>query len=128
MKKLTALIIATTLSLGVITTHAVDEEKKGERQQRGEKQGKGQKRPGGRNPILAVLDTNRDGTLSAAEMQNAVSALQKLDKNGDGNLTQEELVPNRGNKGDREGKGQKGEKQGREGKQGKAGKQGKEKN
>lgn len=128
MKKLTALIIATTLSFGVLTTRAAEEEKQGDRQQKGEKPGRGQKRPGGRSPILAVLDANRDGTLSSAEIQNAASALQKLDQNGDGNLTQEELVPNRGGKGNREGKGQKGDKQGRPGKEGKAGKQAKEKN
>ncbi len=123
MKKLTALIIATTISIGAFATEAADEEEKGDRQQRGERQERGQKRPGGRNPILALLDANRDGVLSAVEMQNAASALQKLDKNGDGNLTPEELVPNRGN---REGKGQKGER--KQGKEGKAGKQAKDKN
>jgi len=44
-------------------------------------------------PILMVLDTNRDGVLDAGEIANASAALKTLDKNGDGQLTPDELRP-----------------------------------
>jgi hypothetical protein len=44
-------------------------------------------------PIMAVLDTNKDGELDAAEIANASAALKTLDKNGDGKLTIDELMP-----------------------------------
>ncbi len=55
--------------------------------------------PGGHRPppppVIAVLDVNRDGILDAGEIANASAALLTLDKNGDGQLTQEELRPPR---------------------------------
>lgn len=55
--------------------------------------------PGGRprmvSPLMEALDTNQDGILDADEIKNAATALLKLDKNGDGKLTQEELRPAR---------------------------------
>jgi hypothetical protein len=44
-------------------------------------------------PIAAVLDTDSNGVLSAAEIAQAPSQLLKLDKNADGQLTAEELCP-----------------------------------
>jgi hypothetical protein len=44
-------------------------------------------------PIMAALDTNGDGILSADEIANASASLLKLDKNGDGQLTRDELRP-----------------------------------
>lgn len=44
-------------------------------------------------PILAALDANKDGTLSADEITNAPAALKTLDKNSDGQLTGEEMHP-----------------------------------
>ena len=44
-------------------------------------------------PIIAVIDANGDGEISADEMANAAAALKKLDKNGDGKVTMEELRP-----------------------------------
>lgn len=41
--------------------------------------------------IVAALDTNRDGVLSAAEIANAAVTLQALDTNGDGVLSVAEL-------------------------------------
>jgi caffeoyl-CoA O-methyltransferase len=51
--------------------------------------------PGGfpPNPVIEALDTDKDGTISAAEMQKAASNLAKLDGNGDGALTPDELRP-----------------------------------
>jgi hypothetical protein len=44
-------------------------------------------------PVMAVLDANKDRKLDAEEIANASAALKKLDKNGDGELTDEELFP-----------------------------------
>jgi hypothetical protein len=53
--------------------------------------GMGGKRP--LPPIIAALDTNHDGTIDADEIANASASLKKLDKNGDGKLTPDELRP-----------------------------------
>jgi len=45
--------------------------------------------------LLAVFDTDRDGVLSAEEIQNASAALAKLDQNSDGKITQDEMRPPR---------------------------------
>lgn len=44
-------------------------------------------------PVIAALDTDGDGTLSAAELANAPDSLKTLDKDGDGALAPEELHP-----------------------------------
>jgi len=44
-------------------------------------------------PVIAALDANHDKTISADEIANASTALKTLDKNGDGQLTKEELRP-----------------------------------
>lgn len=44
-------------------------------------------------PVIAALDADRDGTVSAGEMENAPDSLKRLDKNGDGELSPEELHP-----------------------------------
>jgi hypothetical protein len=46
-------------------------------------------------PIIAALDTNGDGIISADEIANASASLLKLDKNGDGQLTRDEYMPPR---------------------------------
>lgn len=52
----------------------------------------GQPRPGGPpNPLLQALDTDRDGTLSAAEIEAAAAKLRERDANKDGKLTADEL-------------------------------------
>jgi Ca2+-binding EF-hand superfamily protein len=48
---------------------------------------------GGPSPVLAALDANGDGELSAKEIDNAAAALRTLDKNKDGKLTRDELLP-----------------------------------
>ncbi len=44
-------------------------------------------------PVLAALDADHDGKISKAEIDNATAALKTLDKNDDGQLTEEELRP-----------------------------------
>lgn len=43
--------------------------------------------------LLVIFDTDRDGTLSAEEIKKASESLAKLDKDGDGKLSREELCP-----------------------------------
>ncbi|HUS36917.1 MAG TPA: EF-hand domain-containing protein [Verrucomicrobiae bacterium] len=54
-------------------------------------------------PIIAALDANKDGIIDATELANATAALTTLDKNGDGKLTRDELMGERG-----EGQGPRG--------------------
>jgi Ca2+-binding EF-hand superfamily protein len=54
-------------------------------------------RPGGERfamPVQTALDANSDGVISTDEMAQASAALRKLDKNGDGKLTEDEVRPN----------------------------------
>ncbi|MBS1824712.1 MAG: hypothetical protein JST93_05290 [Acidobacteria bacterium] len=52
--------------------------------------------PGGfmrMNPLLAALDADQDGAVSAAELSQATTALKTLDKDNDGKLSAEEARP-----------------------------------
>lgn len=54
-------------------------------------------RPEGQRPVLpvqAALDANNDSAISRDEIVNAPVALRKLDKNGDGKLSEDEVRPN----------------------------------
>ena len=42
------------------------------------------------NPVLAALDTNEDGEISAEEIDAATAALKTLDADGDGKITGDE--------------------------------------
>ena len=55
--------------------------------------GQRDRRPPPVPPIFAFFDADRDGTLSAEEIENASEALGKLDRNGDGEITREEMRP-----------------------------------
>lgn len=46
-------------------------------------------------PMVSALDANHDGTIDETELGNATAALKTLDKNSDGKLTREELMPAR---------------------------------
>lgn len=118
MKTYTKSILAVlALSAAALTINAQDA---GQRPPGGPSGG-GPGGPGGgmRNPIFAALDANSDGEIDATELNNATAALKKLDKNGDGKLTREELRPAGGpggrGEGDRPGRreGQGGERPGR---------------
>ena len=45
------------------------------------------------SPLMMALDANHDGVIDAGEISNAPAALRTLDKNGDGQLTPDELRP-----------------------------------
>ena len=47
-------------------------------------------------PLMKALDVDEDGQLSQSEIENASKSLMKLDKNGDGVLSTEELRPEPG--------------------------------
>jgi len=48
---------------------------------------------GGGSPVMAALDADRDGELSADEINKAADALKKLDRDGDGKLGRNEIGP-----------------------------------
>lgn len=51
------------------------------------------RRPPPKDPLVAALDADQNKSLSAEEVTNAPTALAKLDRNGDGQLTQDEFAP-----------------------------------
>lgn len=59
-------------------------------------------------PIIQALDADKDGKISTEEMQNAASALATLDKNKDGFLDHDEMMPPRRERGGRGGRGGEG--------------------
>ncbi len=64
--------------------------------------GGGRGGPGGPNQFdlaFTALDTDHDGTISAAEINNAATSLKTLDKNGDGKITEDEVTPDFGGRG-----------------------------
>lgn len=75
----------------------------------GERRGEfGRGGPGGRgmrmDRVMQALDTDHDGTVSAAEIQAAGTSLKALDTNQDGRITEDEVRPNFGRPGG-EGRG-----------------------
>lgn len=44
-------------------------------------------------PLVAALDADKDGTISADELEVSTESLKQLDKNGDGELSPEEIHP-----------------------------------
>ena len=64
----------------------------GERGPRGPRGERGGPPP---NPLMMALDVDGDHEISAAEIEGAIVALKRLDENGDGKLTQDELRPPR---------------------------------
>ena len=62
-------------------------------QQGGGQQGGQGHRPPPPPVVVRVLDTDHDGVVSAEEIANASTSLLTLDKDGDGQLTRQELCP-----------------------------------
>ena len=74
-------------------------------------------------PVMAALDEDKDGVISASEIQNAEKSLTALDKNGDGKIDNNELRPSFGSPGGRsssKGRGgsRRGDRAGRDGRGG----------
>lgn len=51
--------------------------------------------PGNPNPVVRVLDADRNHEASSAELANAATVLRTLDTNSDGEITVDELRPAR---------------------------------
>ena len=86
-------------------TEAGQRPPRGEGRPPGEGRSEGEGRPGGQgggpggqrpvSPIVEALDLNKDGTIDADELAKAAESLKKLDKNGDGKITEDEYRPQR---------------------------------
>lgn len=63
---------------------------------RGEGRGRG---PGAFDLAFNALDADHDGEISSAEIANAPTALKTLDRNGDGQITNDEVMPQFGGRG-----------------------------
>jgi len=48
------------------------------------------------NPVLAALDSDHNGEISASEIEASAVSLRSLDKNGDGSISPAEVLPNAG--------------------------------
>lgn len=117
MRQYSRACLAATMIAAVVASTSLAQEQERERR-RGQREGAGQRegdREGGqrrgfggpegrrgglgpegmmRLPIIAAIDADQDGTISKEEIDNAAAALRKLDKNGDGKLTFDEMRPN----------------------------------
>ena len=82
--------------LVMLVTVATSYAQEGPRGERGGDRGPGRGGPDflRRLPVMLALDVNGDGVISAEEINNAAVALRKLDKNNDGQLTEDEMRPN----------------------------------
>jgi len=54
------------------------------------------------SPIFSALDFNDDKVIDATEIQNAATALEQLDQDGDGTITRDEIQPAKGRYGKRD--------------------------
>ena len=85
-------ILILTLALGVSTCLLTAQD--GNPRPDGPPPRPGQGGPGGQRPMMPIieaLDLNKDGVIDADEIAKASASLKKLDKNGDGKLTQDEF-------------------------------------
>ncbi len=100
-------IACTLLALSVVSSAASAQEQKKSAADRADNTGAARERMrdarpemarlmAQRNPLMMALDVDKDGTLSAAELENAATVLLKLDRNGDGMLSADELRPDYG--------------------------------
>jgi hypothetical protein len=94
MKNTIALMMALGLTLPAIA-FAQDDDRPPQRPPQGRDGAPGFDGPRPIPPLMAALDANHDGVIDESEIKNASEALRKLDKNGDGKLTLDELRPRR---------------------------------
>jgi len=94
MKKLHRILALTTFSLAgslLAQTAGADAPRGPHRGGKGGPGGPGGPRGGHGMPVVRVIDADRDGALSAAELGGAPAALLTLDTNRDGAISAEEL-------------------------------------
>ena len=104
--KMMLVVLALSASALIVNAQDAGGLPDGERPSRQAGSGNG---PGGMNghrpppsPLMEALDANHDGVIDANEIANASAALKKLDKNGDGKLSSDELRPQRPQRGQRQ--------------------------
>ena len=133
-----AVLFATSLFVHVVT--AADDEKgdkprvrkgrpegaEGSRKRPEGAEGRRSRRPGqrpgmGGMKLMRAIDADGDGILSAAEIEGAIAAIKKLDKNEDGKIDKAELAPPKRKGGERPKRGE-GAKDGERPKRGEGGK------
>jgi hypothetical protein len=94
--------LALALGLPTLTVMAQDSNppsRNPDRRPNGEAGGSpGERRPGDgmrrpQSPLFAALDSNHDGVIDEKEIAQAAESLKKLDKNGDGKITMDEIRP-----------------------------------
>jgi EF hand len=90
MKTRNILLILTAVGLSTFSLHAQDAG--GSPPPHGGPHGKG---PHPQPPLIKALDSNDDGKIDATEIANAATALAALDKDGDGQISSDELQPPR---------------------------------
>lgn len=93
----------------------------GSRRSPGGSRGQGGRPAGGqmadmmrRIPVLAALDNDSDGTISSTELTNAPESLRRLDLNGDGDITSEEMRPTSAGPSRGQGSGRPGQDRGQD--------------
>ncbi len=93
------IILALTLSAStcLLTAQNENQRPEGQRPTRRDRGPDDARAPGGTSgqrfvmPLIVALDLNHDGTIDADEAAKSAESLKKLDKNGDGKLTMDEL-------------------------------------
>ncbi|HVW11673.1 MAG TPA: hypothetical protein VHC90_23985 [Bryobacteraceae bacterium] len=91
---------------GILTRDEISKLAEANRQQQGgegrggEGRGEGRGRGSGAFDVaFNALDADHDGEISSAEIANAPAALKTLDRNGDGQITNDEVMPQFGGRG-----------------------------
>ena len=107
----TAMLTPTDFALAQQSGKERDNQRSGQQADRDTKERTQRRKGGGRGGqggggLFRLLDVDRDGKLSAKEIDGAVAVLMKLDRNRDGVLSSEELASvSRGRGGGQRGKG-----------------------
>ena len=94
--KIKSTLTLLALALAATTTNLLAQDGNQQPGQGGQRPSGGQRPP---PPLVAALDANHDGVIDETEINQASTSLRKLDKNGDGKLTGDELRPPMGQGG-----------------------------
>lgn len=109
MRRITVALFSMT-AIAMLASYAMSQQPGESERGPGARRGPGDRGPGGPppNPIAEALDADKNHEISKTEIENAATALKKLDRNKDGKLTEDELRPvggpggpGRGGPGDR---------------------------